>query len=81
VAKHRLRDRDGVDDVVGALDAQFELVGSHRMATIEHDGFALERDAFPMRRCRGLRHPLASAAPRGCASTKRAKTTIRFAAL
>ena len=80
VAEHRRRDERGVDDVVGALNAQPELMGSHRTAAIERSGVALERRTRVVRRCRAAGHEV-SASPRGSARTNRANTMMRFAAL
>ena len=83
VAQHRLGHHDRVDVVVGALDPELQFLSSHRTAAIEHSRLSLEsqgpvvRMYFPET---ARSHPL-TAAPRGCAESKRAKTTIRFAAL
>ena len=83
VTQHRLGDDDRVDDVVGALDPQLELLCSHRMAAIEHAGVSLESQVLSIRRY--FPQPAAAApfnaAPRGCAERRRAKMMIRFAAL
>jgi hypothetical protein len=83
MTQHRLGHGEGVDDVVGALDPQPELLSSHRTAAIERRGVSLEWEGSVLRRyfpgCAHA-HPL-TAAPRGSAESKRAKTMIRFAAL
>ena len=80
VAKDRLGEDEGIDVVVGALDTQFEFMGSHRTTAIERGGVKLERERRCIHRYFAVAQA-ASAAPLGCASTKRAKTTIRFSAL
>ncbi len=80
MAEHRAGNGNGVDDIVSALDAQLQFMGSHRRGTIERSGAALERCTRAVRRCRAARHP-ASAAPRACARTNLANTTIRLSAL
>jgi hypothetical protein len=88
VAQHRLRDKRGVDNVVRALHAELDFFRSHPAVAIARKRPALEPSG---RLWAGIRHKVTqlrilparylTALPRGWASTRRANTTIRFAAL